>query len=91
MDTPYRASFQVSPDLPNLKRVDWAYLQDHFAAGLPGEIRIEAMKDINATLETMTKAIQDVLRVQHLIFGLMKIRHDLFCRSFLRKFARRTG
>ena len=63
VDTPCRASFQVPPDLPNLKRVDWAHFQDHLAAGLPGETRVETMEDIDASLETLTKAIQDALRV----------------------------
>ena len=61
VDTPCRASFQVPPDLPNLKRVDWAHFLDHLAAGLPGEIRVETMEDIDASLETLTKAIQDAL------------------------------
>ena len=63
VDTPCRASFQVPPDLPKMKRVHWAHFQDHLAAGFPGETRVESMEDIDASLETLTKAIQDALRV----------------------------
>ena len=58
VNTPCRSSFQVPPALPNLKRVDWAHFQDHLAAGIPGEIRIEIMQDIDASIETLTKAFR---------------------------------
>ena len=63
VDNPCRASFNVPPHLPNLKRVDWANLQDHLATGLPGGTRVETMEDIDASLETLTKANQNALRV----------------------------
>ena len=53
-----RSSFQVPPALPNLKRVDWAHFQEHIAAELPGETRVEIMEDIDASIETLTKAFR---------------------------------
>ena len=48
VDTLCCASFQVPPDLPNLKLADWAHFQDHLAAGLHWETQVETLEDIDA-------------------------------------------
>ena len=56
-----RSSFQVLPDWPCLKRVDWTHFQDHLSDRLNGNPRLESVEDTDARLDELSNAIKEAM------------------------------